>query len=129
MAAKKLLQATQKDSEARRAKNRRAEAYLFSTLERGDRVQRSIWVFFSGLLVAEELIKGIALFCALQRLNAPADLFHKLCVPHDLHSFQPTVVFIFANDNGNRLAVPGIGYDLVPALDAIHQLAKFGLHL
>ena len=30
------LQAAQKDSEARRAKNRRAEAYLTSTLERGD---------------------------------------------------------------------------------------------
>jgi hypothetical protein len=30
------LQAAQKDPEARRAKNRRAEAYLLSTLMRGD---------------------------------------------------------------------------------------------
>jgi radical SAM superfamily enzyme YgiQ (UPF0313 family) len=35
-------QAAQKDSEARRAKNRRAEAYLTGTLERGDRAQRSL---------------------------------------------------------------------------------------
>ena len=35
-------QAAQKDSEARRAKNRRAEAYLTGTLERVDRGQRSL---------------------------------------------------------------------------------------
>ena len=35
-------QAAQKDSEARRAKNRRAEAYLTGTLERVDRAQRSL---------------------------------------------------------------------------------------
>jgi len=46
---KTLLQAAQKDSETRRAKNRRAEAYLAGTLERGDWAQRSIWVFFSSL--------------------------------------------------------------------------------
>ena len=33
---KSLLQAAQKDPEARRAKNRRAEAYIGSTLTRGD---------------------------------------------------------------------------------------------
>jgi hypothetical protein len=33
---KKPLQATQKDPEARRAKIRRAEAYIGSTLTRGD---------------------------------------------------------------------------------------------
>jgi len=33
---KGLLQAAQKDPEARRAKNRRAEAYIGSTLTRGD---------------------------------------------------------------------------------------------
>jgi len=35
-------QAAQKDSQARRAKNRRAEAYLTGTLERVDRAQRSL---------------------------------------------------------------------------------------
>jgi hypothetical protein len=47
------LQADQKDPEARRAKNRRAEAYMVSTLQRGDRAQRSIWNFFSSLLENE----------------------------------------------------------------------------
>ena len=50
MLKKGLLQAAQKDPEARRAKNRRAEAYIGSTLTRGDCAQRSIWVFFSSLL-------------------------------------------------------------------------------
>ena len=40
--SKNVLQVAQKDSEARRVKNRRAEAYLISTLERGDRAQRRI---------------------------------------------------------------------------------------
>ena len=40
--SKNVLQVAQKDSEARRAKNRRAEAYLISTLERSDRAKRRI---------------------------------------------------------------------------------------
>jgi hypothetical protein len=36
VAEKRLWQAAQKDPEARRAKNRRAEAYIGSTLTRGD---------------------------------------------------------------------------------------------
>ena len=40
--SKNVLQVAQKGSEARRAKNRRAEAYSISTLERGDQAQRRI---------------------------------------------------------------------------------------
>ena len=50
MLQQSLLQAAQNDPQARRAKNRRAQAYIGSTLMRGDYAQRSTWVFFSSLL-------------------------------------------------------------------------------
>jgi len=39
------FQAAQEDLRARRAKTRRAEAYIHGTLERGERAQRSLWGF------------------------------------------------------------------------------------
>src|SRR4026207_285 len=79
--------------------------------------------------VVKELAKRISLLCAFERFYAFADLLHKLCIPHNLHSLLPTFVVILADNNSNRLAVTGNRYYFVPSLHCVYQPAKLTLDL
>src|SRR2546425_6155133 len=81
------------------------------------------------LLLSKQLVYRVSFSRARQPPNALADLPDELSIPQNFDGLVPAVVFVLADDDGNRLAVACDSEGLVPSFHRVDELAEFRLDL
>jgi hypothetical protein len=80
-----------------------------------------------GPLVSKEFVDRVPFFRARQSPNTVANFLKEVTISQYLDGLVPTVVFLFAHDDRNGLAVTCDGDRFIPALDYINEFAELRL--